>query len=107
MLPRSKRLSREGFDHLARARRLTSDHFSLSYTESNKVGGFGIVITKKIAPLSVTRYKMKRQIRSILAEYDHNGRSIVVFVRKGAPKIPFDQIKSELSSLLQSILKSN
>lgn len=104
MLPRSKRLSREGFDLLTRARRVTSEHFSISYTEPNKIGGFGIVVSKKIAPLSVTRHLLKRQIRSILATYNHKGRAVVVFARKGAPGLSFDESKDELSRLLQSIL---
>ena len=105
MLPRSKRLSREGFDLLTRARRTTSEHFSISYTEPSKIGGFGIVTPKKIAPLSVNRHKMKRQVRSVLAEYSHGGRAIVIFARKGAATLPFVSMQDELSTLLRSILK--
>jgi ribonuclease P protein component len=105
MLPRSKRLSREGFEFLTHAKRVQSEHFSISYTEPNKIGGFAVVISKKVAPLSVTRHRLKRQIRAVLGLYDHDRRAVVVFVRKGVPELSFTAIENELSLLLQSILK--
>lgn len=101
MLPRRRRLSREGFDSLSKARRFSSTHFSIAVSENGPHKGFGVVVSKKVARLAVSRHLMKRRIYSILSTFNAEKWAVVVYVRAGAEKIPFSSIESELRQLLQ------
>lgn len=101
MLPRRSRLSREGFDSIMRSRRYSSPHFSLSIQENGLYSGLGIVISKKVAKLAVSRHLLKRRISSVLAPFYTDTRAIAVFAKPGSKELPFPELKTELLGLLE------
>ncbi len=101
MLPRRSRLSREGFDSLMRSRRYSSPHFSLSIQENGQYAGLGVVISKKVAKLAVSRHLLKRRISSVLAPFHTDSRALALFAKPGSKELPFSELKSELLGLLE------
>lgn len=101
MLPRRARLSREGFDSLAKARRFSTRHFSLSVEENGPFSGVGVVVPKKVARFAVGRHLLKRRIYSILADFQNSSRALAVFVRPGSNALSFEELKQELLELLE------
>lgn len=63
---------------------------------------FGFVVSTKVSKLAVTRNLLKRRLRSIIAENVElilPGLDIVVFVRPGAPKLNFDELRGLLENI--------
>ncbi|MBU0749892.1 ribonuclease P protein component [Patescibacteria group bacterium] len=101
MLPRHSRLSREGFDALMRARKTSSSHFAIAHQENSLYSGCGVVVSKKVARLAVSRHLIKRRIYSILKPFCTETRALAVFVRPGAKDLSFSEIEEELTALLK------
>ncbi len=81
------------------AQRLTSSHFSV--TISNKGIGLAVVVSKKVAKSSVARHLLKRRIREIVAPFSSDMSAVIVYARPGAALLPFSEIATEISTLLQ------
>jgi ribonuclease P protein component len=84
------------------AKRLISRHFSI--TSSNKGIGVAVVVSKKVAKSSVERHLLKRRVREVVAPFSSDKNAIIVYARPGALLLPFSEITTEISALLQPIL---
>jgi ribonuclease P protein component len=105
MLPRKLRLSREAFGDARSLKRAASPHFSVSYGPAKGAdGGAAVVVSKKAAKLAVARHLLKRRILAVARPYVTADRTLIIHVRPGASALPFPELRSELISLLGSIL---
>jgi RNase P protein component len=104
MIPRARRLPRAGFATLARAKRLSSPHFSISIAPAPR-GGLAAVVPKKVAARSVDRHLLKRRIFSVISPYFLPHRVLVVHAKAGAAGIPFPSLRAELTALLDTLHK--
>lgn len=102
MLPRGKRLSRDAFAATARGKRAISAHFSITTTLSEH-GRAAVVISKKVAKSSVDRHRLKRQIVEILHPYVVPGRSCIIYARAGSTALSYQQLHTEITTLLDSL----
>lgn len=100
MPPKRLRLSREEFAAAATGRRATSAHFSVTIRKTQQTGGVAAVISKKVAKKSVDRHFLKRRILEILRPHTFPTLSLIVYARAGAPTLPFQALKQELSELV-------
>lgn len=106
MTPRSHRLPRAGFEQMTGLRRSASRHFSISYIESSPIAGQAVVVPKKVAKKSVERHLLKRRVREIMRPWAAPGRVLIIFARTGATTLPFSEIQTELTPLLQQSFPS-
>lgn len=103
MFSRRDRLPRAQFPiALKTGKRLSSAHFLV--VVSNEVQGHAVVISKKVARLSVDRHRLKRQILAILRMLPLPS-SVIVFPKTFEKSIAFDVLKSELTNLLSKLHK--
>jgi ribonuclease P protein component len=101
MFSRRQRLSRAAFSKAGAAeKQVNTTHFSL--TASPNTSGYGVVVSKQVARLSVTRHRLKRQISAALRKLSLP-RSLVVYARTGAPLLTYNQIQQELEAGLKRI----
>lgn len=106
MLPHSHRLPRAGFEQMTGLKRSASRHFSISYIESAPIGGFAVIVSKKVAKSSVERHQLKRRVREIIRSWAEKGRVLIVFARSGATNLPYSEIEAELTPLLRQSFSS-
>ena len=107
MFPHKKRFPRALFPlALATGRRFSSPHFTVIVPKRGilPVGeqGYAVVVPKKIARLSVTRHRMKRQILEVL----HTLRlppACIVFSRSSLNGVHYPDIEKELTNLFSDI----
>ena len=98
MFKRSFRLSRDAFLKAQKTgRRLSSSNFSVIQSD---VFGYAVVISKKVARLSVTRHKMKRRVLEALRTISLPA-GLIVFPRAEVANMKYDEIRSELATLLK------
>ncbi len=67
-----------------------------------KTSGYAVVVSKKVARLSTTRHRLKRQILAAMRTLNLP-KSLVVFPRASAVGLSFKAIQTELSQLLSKI----
>ena len=105
MIPRRLRLSRQDFESVlggSGLQRAQSPHFSIVYgPKPEGSGGCGVVVSKKVVKSSVARHLLKRRIREVIRPTCRIDAVLVVYARPGAPSLPFEELKSELSELLE------
>ncbi len=105
MIPRSLRLSREGFEDSRGLRRVQSAHFSISYgVSADATGGSAIIVPKKAVSGAVARHLLKRRVRAIIRPYSAKGRILIVSAKKGSQELSYAEIENELSPLLRAII---
>jgi len=107
MIPRSLRLTRQGFELARGLRRTASPHFAISYSlpgEKIPENGSAVIVAKKIVKGAVTRHLLKRRIRAILRPWSAEDRILIVSARKDADTLSFSEMNSELSSTLEAIM---
>jgi ribonuclease P protein component len=102
MLPRRLRLSRTSLEGFRPDGRAKSPHFSVSISRQSPGGA--IVISKKVARLSIARHLLKRRISAVIRPYLEKGAGIMVYANAGSATLPFEAIKSELETLLNGML---
>jgi ribonuclease P protein component len=81
-------------------KRLASAHFSLSVRETKKGGGCAVIVSKKVAKLSVTRHLLKRRVLAVVRTHCLPGRIVMIYARPGAPSLDFPALEAELQDLL-------
>lgn len=67
-------------------------------------GGFGVVVPKKVAKLSVSRHLLKRRILSRLAPWYSSSRVVIVFARPGSKELDYPTLSEEIDGLLARAL---
>lgn len=102
MFSQRERLPRAQFEAVLKTgRRFSSPHFMV--TSSKEVRGYAVVIPKKVARLSVTRHRLKRQILEILRTVSLPP-ALIVFPRSTISSVSYEDMKKELGTLLQKQL---
>ena len=102
MPKRRLHLSRPDFTSVTNdrgAKRATSAHFSVVCSQAGV--GSAVVVSKKVAKSSVERHLLKRRVREAVAPWNSDLYALIVYAKAGAAALPYSQIVSELSSLLQ------
>lgn len=98
MFKRRKRLSREAFPAVLRCgRRLSSAHFTLA--ASSEAEGYAVVVSKKVARLSVARHKMKRRVLAALRTLSLP-RALIVMPKSSVAGLSYASVRDELAALL-------
>lgn len=82
---------------LAGGSRVSSAHFSVVLPKDAK--GYAVVVSKKVARLSITRHRIKRRVREALKTLNLPP-SLIVFPTSAAAKMEYEDMRSELSRLL-------
>jgi len=104
VFPRQQRLKREDFDAVLRGgRRISSSNFKVATFDT--ISGNAVVVSKKVARLSVTRHRIKRQVLSVLRALHSPTRSLVVFPQSAVAQMKYQEIKTEITQLLSKIKK--
>ena len=98
MFPRRERLSRASFPQvLARGKRVVSKHFSAVIAPQNT--GVAVVVSKKVARLSVTRHRIKRRVLAVVKALNPK-KGIIIFPKAETRDMEYDEMKLEISTLL-------
>ena len=101
MFSRRERLPRAQFPAaLKTGRRLSSPHFLLIIPEG--VRGYAVIIPKKVVRLSSMRHRLKRQVLEALRELKLPP-ALIIFPRFSAGSVHYQDIRTELSTLLSKI----
>lgn len=77
--------------------RLSSEHLTIVFSQEAK--GYAVVVSKKVARLSVTRHRIKRRIRAALKTMSLPP-ALVVFPKMSARSVRYQDIKAEIEKLL-------
>jgi ribonuclease P protein component len=103
VVPRRKRLSRAAFPNvLTKGRRISSLHFVAAI--SKEANGYGVVVPKKIARLSVTRHRIKRRVFEALRTLTlPSSTAIILFPKAPVASMTFAEVFEELQALLSKI----
>ncbi|HEY0011037.1 MAG TPA: ribonuclease P protein component [Candidatus Paceibacterota bacterium] len=104
MFPRKLRLSRRGFESARGLNRAASRYFSVSHGPAPEEGGAAVVVSKKVARLSVMRHLLRRRVMAVARPYASPERALIIHVRPGAGQVAFPLLRDELIGLLRSIL---
>lgn len=100
MFARSKRLSRAAFPAVLKKRRLVSPNFSAVCSLEDI--GIAIVVSKKVAPLSVVRHRIKRRVTGALQTLSVP-HALILFPKAGVNTMKYQDIRDELTTLLSKI----
>ncbi|MHB8710300.1 MAG: ribonuclease P protein component [Minisyncoccota bacterium] len=101
MFPRRERLPRALFPSALKAgRRFSSANFTaiLPYDAT----GYAVVVSKKVARLSVTRHRIKRRVLEALRTLSIP-KSLILFPKTSALQLDRQHIQGELADLLSKI----
>jgi len=85
---------------LAGGGRLSSAHFTAVLPREAR--GYAVVVSKKVARLSVTRHRIKRRALEALRVLALP-QSIILFPKSSARDLNYQQTKTELAELLSKI----
>ena len=94
------RLSRAHFAPSGPEKRLTSPHFSLSIRDTATHGGCAVIVSKKVAKLSVRRHLLKRRVLAVVRHECLPTRILMFYARPGAASLDFPSLEAELKGLL-------
>ena len=103
VFPKQKRLSRAAFPHFLKdGRRLSSLNFSIIIPKKaeipTKEQGYAVVVSKKVARLSVTRHRIKRQVLTALRTLPLP-QTVILFPKASVAKMSYQDILAELTDL--------
>lgn len=99
MIPRRLRLSREDIEGFKAQKRVGSPHFVVSVGVGT---GAAVIISKKVAKLSVTRHLLKRRTLAAALSYASE-TALIISLRPGAAALSKNAFVEELTELLQKI----
>lgn len=101
-MPQAKRLSRSAFPSvLAKGRRVSSASFSVVFSKEGL--GYGVVVSKKVARLSVTRHRIKRRVVEALRTLQLPPSAVVFFPKAAVAQMSHKDVSTELATLLSKI----
>jgi ribonuclease P protein component len=108
MLPKKERLSRAEFNRFfSLGKRFHSKNFTIVYTPHNSLH-VSVVTSKKVSPHAVDRNKVRRRIYDIVRHYrsEYGTCGVFIFLTKaGVTKCPYSDLKEEVVTCLQTIVK--
>lgn len=82
---------------LTTGRRLSSPHFTAVVSKEAK--GYAVIISKKIARLSVTRHRIKRRVYTVLRTLPLPS-ALIVFPKASISSVSYQDMKREIEGLL-------
>jgi ribonuclease P protein component len=84
-------------------RRLSSPHLTAITSKEGK--GYAVVISKKVARLSVTRHRIKRHILAALRALPIGTlpSSLIILPKSSVSSVSYQDIKTEIAALLSKI----
>ena len=107
MFPKKRRITKIVFDNvLKNGYVLQSPLFTVRFLKSNptKQSQFAVIAPKGIAKKAVLRNSLRRKgYRAIQAINTHLGATILIFYKKPAIIATFEEIKTDIESLLKKI----
>lgn len=100
MFPRKKRLTRRVFETaLKESSRASSAHFSAVFPKN--AAGYAVIVSKKVARLSVTRHRLKRRVREALRTLSVPlPPALILYPRASVLDMSYDELKTELMKLI-------
>jgi ribonuclease P protein component len=99
MFPSRLRLKKEDFDDATgKGVRRSSQNFTAVIPK--KANGYAVVVSKKVAKLSVTRHKIKRRVLAALSSLTNLPPSIILYPRASVIDMGYDALQKELTKLL-------
>ena len=110
MLPKKQRVTKKLFDQVYtlgksfHAPHLFMKVLKTGKTEQNKAS---VVVSKKVAKKAHDRNTIKRRTLSLLNPYikaKKNGLQVIVFMKKGADSITFQDLKKEIDEVWKKII---
>ncbi len=109
MLPKHSRLSREAFLHTFKvAKRTKGVGIQVLYTPFSEFRA-SVVVSKKVAPLAVTRNRIRRatysELQRIQKVFSCTGGFIVIFLPE-SKKYPLGEVISSIEPAIRSYLPS-
>jgi ribonuclease P protein component len=104
VFPRKKRLSRASFPSVLKAgRRFSSQHLSVVIPKKgglpSEANGYAVVVSKKVARLSVKRHQIKRRVLAAIRTLPLPP-ALIVFPQSSVSSVSYQDIKTELAELL-------
>lgn len=101
MFSGKKRLKRTEFSSIIKiGRRAISPNFSVIVSKNSE--GYAVVVSKKVARLSVTRHRIKRRVLEAMKTLSLP-QSLVVFPKSSVAGMEYKDIQAELAGLLSKI----
>jgi len=85
---------------LKTGRRVSSTHFMAVFSE--EALGYAVVVSKKVARLSVTRHRIKRQVFEALRTLPLP-KSLILFPQSTTASMTYQDVQAELIGLLSKI----
>lgn len=102
MFSRRERLPKALFPSaLKTGRRISSPQFSVIVPEA--VHGYAVVVSKKVARLSVTRHRIKRQVLAALKAAPVLPPALILFPQASVARMTYKDIKVEILHILSKI----
>lgn len=112
MISKNQRLSKNRVEYLLKKGISKNNSFlGLKYLPNNlSFCRFSVVVSKKIAKLATERNLVRRQIYTILREFDSkssNCHDLVLITRSNFAKLNYQQKQDKLEEILQSLFTNN
>ncbi len=104
MLPKTQRLQKRLFsESFSHSKMCSNDNLTLRYKVfSGLQSKVSVVVSKKVAQKAVDRNLLKRKLYEIAQKLLKNAKNpyiLMVFPKKGATTVEFDQLEKDLSTL--------
>lgn len=99
MFSRRKRLQRSAFSSALAGRRYSSEHITAVFPEHTC--GYAVIVSKKVARLSVTRHRIKRRVLGALRTCGQElPPALILFPRASVLTVDHNHLVSELIHIL-------
>lgn len=85
---------------LSGGKRISSKNFSIVFSKTER--GYAVVVSKKVARLSVARHKIKRRVSAALRELNLP-QALIVFPRSSVSSVSYKETEIELANLISKI----
>ncbi len=106
MLSKKHRISKGIFPSATKGRRYFYALFSITHKDATSGPLFAVVVGKSVGKTAVLRNKVRRRFYESLHKYltkIKNKGHYIFFVKKGAEKVTFKEIDSEIKNALTKI----
>jgi ribonuclease P protein component len=98
VFPRKKRFPRALLPlAIKTGRRRASEHFTAVFPPNS--AGYAIIVSKKVARLSVTRHRIKRRVSAVLRTISLPP-ALLLFPQSSVSSVSYQDIKKELTNLI-------
>lgn len=81
--------------------KVSSPHFTAIFSRETK--GYAVVVSKKVARLSVTRHRIKRRVVAVLRTLPSLPDGAILFPKSSVATLPYPDLQAALAVLLSKI----